>query len=115
VLAQWCGVANCSIGRLRRIDDVAVESSSFTRIAGGDQFRLSVVLRNRGSFVLAMPWIELSLTDANGSLLARKALSPRDFRADSGALEPSAEVPLQLMLAAGTPLVTGYTVEVFYP
>ena len=115
LFAQWCELASCSIEPPRRIDDIALESSSFARIAGVDQFRVSVVLRNRSVMAVAMPWVDLSLTDASGNLLVRKALSPEDFRVAGRVLEPAGEAQLQLILAAGTPLVTGYTVEVFYP
>jgi predicted Zn finger-like uncharacterized protein len=115
LLAQWCGVAKCAVAPLRRIDDIAVESTTFARANAPDQFRLAVVLRNRGSLALAVPSVDLSLTDASGNLLARKALSPQDFRVASAVIEPGAESQLQLVLAAGTPLVTGYTVEIFYP
>ncbi len=116
-LSRWCEFAACTIEAPRRIDDIAVESTGFARIAGAgaDQFRISVVLRNRGTLTLAMPWIDLSLTDASGNLLARKALSPQDFRSPLKVLAPSGEAQLQLVLATGTPLVTGYTVEIFYP
>ncbi len=119
LIARWCDLAACSIEAVRRLDDIALESSSFTRIAGAgagsDQFRVAVVLRNRGTLAVAMPWVELSLTDASGKLLLRKALSPADFQAAARVLEPARETQLQLALAAGTPLVTGYTVEIFYP
>jgi predicted Zn finger-like uncharacterized protein len=117
LLSQWCEFASCTIEAPRRIDDIAVESTGFARIAGAgaDQFRVSVVLRNRGALTLAMPWVDLSLTDASGNLLARKALSPQDFRSPLKVLAPAGEAQLQLVLATGTPLVTGYTVEIFYP
>lgn len=115
LLAQWCALAKCSIAPLRRIDDISVESTTFARANAPDQFRVAVVLRNRGWLALAVPSVDLSLTDASGNLLARKALSPQDFRVTSAVIEPGAESQLQLVLAAGTPLVTGYTVEVFYP
>ena len=115
LLAQWCGLAQCSLAPLRRIEDIAVESTTFSRAAGPDQFRVAVVLRNRGTLAVAAPSVDLSLTDASGGLLARKALSPQDFRLASTVLEPGSETQMQLVLAAGTPLVTGYTVEIFYP
>lgn len=115
LLVQWCQLASCTIEVPRRIEDIAVESTGFARIAGADQFRLSLVLRNRSALALTMPWVELSLTDAGGSLLMRKALSPMEFQISNPVLEPASETPMQLVLAAGTPLVTGYTVEIFYP
>ena len=115
LLAQWCALAQCSVAPLRRIDDIAVESTTFARAGGTDQFRVAVVLRNRGNLALAVPSVDLSLTDASGGLLVRKALAPQDFRAAPPVLEPGSETQLQLTLTAGTPLVTGYTVEIFYP
>ncbi len=115
LLAQWCGIASCSIEPPRRIDDIGLESSGFARIAGVDQFRVSVVLHNRSGTALTMPWVELSLTDASGALLVRKALSPQDFRVANPVLVAEGDANLQLLLATGTPLVTGYTVEIFYP
>ena len=116
LLEQWCEVMACQIEPLRRIEDISVESSALTRVAGpGDAFRLSVALRNRGTLPLALPSVDLSLTDAGGQLVARRALAPQDFRVASATLAPGAESALQLLLSAGSPKVSGYTVEIFYP
>jgi predicted Zn finger-like uncharacterized protein len=114
-LLAWCGLAGCTVGAPRRIEDVSVESTSLTKASAPDAFRLSVVLRNRAATLLAVPWIDLSLTDAAGVLVARRALSPQDLRAASTALAGGSELPLQVTLSTGTSRVTGYTVEVFYP
>ncbi|MDQ6638655.1 MAG: zinc-ribbon domain-containing protein [Pseudomonadota bacterium] len=113
VLAAWCRAAECRIEAPRRIDEVLVESTALTRAAGQDAFVLSVTLRSRSELTLALPSIDLTLTDANGHLVARRALAPRDFRA-ADVIAPHAETGLQVLLA-GTPSVVGYTVEIFYP
>ena len=115
-LTTWCGWVNCRIELPRRVDDITVESTSLTHgAAGSDAFKLSVTLRNRGVVPVALPSVDLSLTDAAGQLVARKALAPSDFRATSLALAAGSDATLQLMLSAGSARVTGYTVEVFYP
>ncbi len=115
-LTTWCGWVNCRIELPRRVDDITVESTSLTHgAAGSDAFKLSVTLRNRGAVPVALPSVDLSLTDAAGQLVARKALAPSDFRAASLALAAGSDTTLQLMLSAGSDRVTGYTVEVFYP
>ena len=114
-LAAWCGLVVCTIGVPRRIEDVFVESSSLTRASAPDSYRLSVALRNRGSMTVAIPSVELSLTDSAGQLMARRVLGPRDFRAASASLSSGGETALQLVLTMGSARVTGYTVEVFYP
>lgn len=116
VLFSWCRLAHCSIGAPHRIEDVTVESSVLTRAAAGtDAYRLAVTLHNRGSLPVSMPWLDLTLTDTAGQLVARRALSPIDIRATSNVLPPGSDAPLQVLLTAGNPRVSGYTVEVFYP
>ncbi len=113
-LAAWCRAAGCTLEAPRRIDDVSLESTALTRAVGLDAFILSVSLRNRSHLALAAPSIDLTLTDGNGRLVARRALSPRDFGAAS-VLQPGTEAALQLMLSAGSARIAGYTVEIFYP
>lgn len=114
-LMAWCDTVGCRIEAPHRIEDISVESTALARVGTSDAFRLSVTLRNRSTIGLALPSIELSLTDASGLLIARRALAPRDFRVGSSVLPAAAESPLQLTLSAGSPRVSGYTVEIFYP
>lgn len=115
LLTLWCASAGCTLGTPRHIEDISVESSALNRAPGPDAFKLALALRNRSAVALAMPAIELTLTDATGQMVARRALMPRDFRVATPVLAPGAETPLQLVLSAGSPRVTGYTVELFYP
>jgi len=114
ILAAWCKAAACTLEAPRRIDEVMVDSTALTRAIGLDAFVLSVTLKSRSALPLAMPSVDLSLTDGNGRLVARRALAPRDFGA-AGIIQPGSEAALQLMLNAGSARVTGYTVEIFYP
>ena len=115
VLTQWCGIASCTIEPLRRIEAVSVESTGLAKAPGTEAFRLAVGLRNRSSVPIALPWIELSLTDGTGHLVARKALAATEFKPPSPLLQPGADIVLQTLLSARGLQVTGYTVEVFYP
>ncbi len=113
-LSAWCGATGCALQAPRQVDAVTVESTSLSRAIGRDGYVLAVTLRSRANHAVSLPWVDLALTDANGRLVARRALSPRDFGATS-TLTASAEVPLQLTLDAGATRVAGYTVEIFYP
>ena len=115
LLAQTCVLMKCSLGLPRRIDDISVESSALSPANNGAAYKLSVVLRNRNSLTLAMPSIDLSLTDSAGQLVSRKALSAADFRLSSAALAPNSETSLQLLMSTDGRRVSGYTVEIFYP
>jgi len=114
LLTAWCRAPQCRIEAPRRIDEVLVESTALTRAAAQDAFVLSVTLRSRSDLTLALPSIDLTLTDANGRLVARRALAPRDFSA-AEVIAPHAETPLQVTLSTGAAAVVGYTVEIFYP
>ena len=114
-LKAWCAMTACVVEAPSRIDDVAVESTALTRASAPNTFSLAVVLRNRGALSVALPSVDLSLTDANGQLVARRMLAPHDFHAESSIIKPGGELPLQIGFDAGSALVTGYTVEVFYP
>ncbi len=113
-LVSWCKLAGCTVQTPRHIDEVLVESTALTRAVGQDAFVLAVNLKSRSALPLAVPSIDLTLTDAQGRLVARRALSPQDFHA-ADVLAPGADAALQLTLNTGAPSVVGYTVEIFYP
>lgn len=114
-LEAMCNVLACRIEPLRRIDDIVIESSTLAAAPGGEAVRLSLVLRNRGALPLAMPSIELTLTDAGGQMLARRALAPADFAVSAATLQAGSEQALQLVMSTGSRRASGYTVEPFYP
>jgi predicted Zn finger-like uncharacterized protein len=115
-LAQGCEWLHCQIGAPRRIDDVVVDSSTLSPAPNGAGYRLAVVLRNRSSLPLAMPWVDVSLTDPSGALVARRALAPADFRINPAVLAPGSESSLQALLSSSDARrISGYTVEIFYP
>ena len=114
-LTSLCAAMDCVIAAPRRIDSVAVENSALTRDSARESLRLAITLRNRGTYPVAVPSIDLSLTNMAGQLIARRALSPDDFQVTTPQLEPGVELPLQSLLSTGSSPVAGYTVEIFYP
>jgi predicted Zn finger-like uncharacterized protein len=117
LLAQWCVVAGCEVLEApRRLDAFTVETSSLTRQAPtGDVYRFSVTLRNRSTQPVLMPSIDLSLDDAAGQLLSRRALNPADFRVARPVVASGAEATLQLVMSAANGQASGYRIELFYP
>jgi len=113
-LVAWCGLASCTLEPPRRIDDITVENTALAR-ASSDAFRLAVTLRNHATVPVALPAVDLSLTDGSGRLVARRALSARDFKISPAVLPPNAEVALEAPIATRNTRVSGYTVEIFYP
>ena len=105
----------CTIGAPRLIEALAVDSSGLVRVEGSSQYRFSVVLRNRAAMALALPAIDLTLTDTQGRVIARRALAARELGAASTTIAGASELPLQATLAIPERPVSGYTIEVFYP
>ena len=114
-LLALCQLLSCRIEPVRRIEQFSVDSSGLTRVEGTSLHRLMVVLKNRADLPLLAPAIELSLTDFQGKLVARKVLSLRDFGHAGALLESGQELQLQATLNSGERRFTGYTVELFYP
>lgn len=115
-LQTLCGWLACRIELPRRIAQVTVENSALSRLsADSEAFRLSITLRNRGDVAVAVPSIELSLTDNTGRLITRRAVPPSDFQGAPSVLPAGSELPLQLVLTTPGAQLTGYTIEIFHP
>jgi predicted Zn finger-like uncharacterized protein len=115
VLQALCKLADCRIEALRRVDSLAVDSSGLVKLDGANLYRLSVVLRNRDTARVMLPALDLTLTDAQGQVVARKVLQAADFGVSQTTLGAGAELALQGVLNGGERRLAGYTVEIFYP
>lgn len=113
-LARLCLWMQCTVGPWQNIEAVAIAGSSLSPGAAPDNYRLTVLLRNNGSVPVALPSIDLTLSDFNGQLVARRALSPADFRAGD-TISPRAEVSLELEFGAPGQRIASFTVGAFYP
>jgi predicted Zn finger-like uncharacterized protein len=109
-----CQYTGCRIAAPRAIEAISVESSGLVRVDGTALYRLSVVLRNHADIALAVPALDLSLTDNQGEVIARRVLTLAEIGHPAPALDPAAELPLHATLSASRP-VSGYTIEIFYP
>lgn len=118
-LEQACAALRCELGAARAIGGLAVQSSGLVRVEVSDLYRLSVTLRNQSDIELAVPAIDLSLTDTQGRLVSRRVLRLAEMGHLPGGLAAGREVVLQTTLqVASTEAmgpVSGYTIELFYP
>lgn len=119
LLGQLCQVAGCELQPLRRIDQLAVDSVALVRNPAfgeaGHAYRLTVSVHNSAAVALAAPHLELSLTDQDGQLVARRVLAPADLALPSQTVAARASTALQAQVFTAGPRVAGYTVELFYP
>ena len=118
ILETVCGYLNCAVSTLQQIDSIVVESSSFTRIRN-DNYRLNFVIKNTAPYPLAMPALELTLTDAQDQAVLRRVLPASDFNAGANPLaahsEWSGSVAISARSNGGAERIAGYRVMTFYP
>lgn len=115
LLHQACAALGCRIDDFRQIEALSVESSGLVRVEGSPVYRLSVTLRNRAAVEVAAPALDLTLTDAQGRQIARRVLQMSDLHLPLRTLKPGSELPILVPLGIGAAVVSGYTVEIFYP
>lgn len=114
-LEQACAWLGCTVGPAHVIDSLVVDSSGLVRVEKSDVYRLSVALRNRAALEVALPALELSLTDSQGQLVARRVLPMSELGVNQATLGAGRELSLAATLQAATAPVAGYTIELFYP
>jgi predicted Zn finger-like uncharacterized protein len=115
VLEAGCRALGCRVEALRAIDKLAVESSGLVRVEKSRVYKLQVTLRNRGSTALALPAMDLTLSDSAGKPVARRVLRAAELGVNTDTLAAGRELALQATLQAATEPIVGYTVELFYP
>ena len=117
-LTALCALAGCRLAPLRQIESVVIDSSVFERDRG-DNYRLGFSLRNTAAIEIAMPAIELSVTNAQEQTLIRRVFLPAEFAASTPVLGAAAEWSTNLVLGVKTNTpgdrVTGYRLLMFYP
>lgn len=117
-LQALCDPFNCRLSPLRRIEAIVIDSSSFSRIRG-DAYRLNFTLKNSAATPLAVPAMELTLTDALDQAVVRRVLGAGELGARSDTLgagaEWSASVALALQAGGTAERVAGYRLLAFYP
>ncbi len=117
LLQRACDVLGCRLGPVRKIDAIVIDSTALVRRLG-DFYAFDLVLKNTATTPLAVPALELSLTDTRDQVIARRVFLPEEWP-DAPSMLPaqgSVSVSLRLALALGdaTPMA-GYRALVFYP
>ena len=123
-LQTLCVYLQCETGPVRRIESVVIDSSSFNKISSGS-YRLGFSLKNTGTTPVAMPSLEVTLTDTQDQPLVRRVLAPGQFGATGNQLVVGSDfaglVVLQVLnqdggaSILGSGRVAGYRVLAFYP
>lgn len=125
-LERLCATMGCVIEPVKQLDALKIESSSFQKIQEspqGDTFTLKVTLKSSATQPVAVPALELTLTDVNDKPVLRRVLLAQELGFQGKTLAASGEwngvVPV--FVTASSPqghaqaVITGYRVLAFYP
>ncbi len=110
-----CRRLGCTLPVPHQLDVLSVDGASLVREDAHGSNRLDITLRNRGPQPVAMPALELSLSDDHGQVTARRVFLAAEFSPAMPSVSASSEVSLQLPLTVNTVRVAGFAVEIFYP
>lgn len=118
VLDALCGALQCTVGPPRQIESIVIDSSSFNKLRG-DAYRLSFTLKNQSAIPVAMPAMELTLTDSQDQPVVRRVLAPADLGASSGVLAAASEwsgtLAMGVTANGASSRIAGYRLLAFYP
>lgn len=117
-LQALCDWMACEIKPLRQIDAVVIDSSAFSKVRA-DVYRLNFSLKSTAATTLAMPSLELTLTDMQDQAVIRRVLQPSELgfkkdTLDAGA-EVSASLPISVKTSGSMERISGYRLLAFYP
>lgn len=123
LLVWMCKPFDCEVNYVRRIDRIVIIGSSLqqgTEKQANDQFNmaLKLTMQNRSADPQPWPHLLLSLSDASGTVVAKKVIPPSEYLPQSQPAQPflaREEVVLNLDLDVTGLSVSGFEVEKFFP
>lgn len=123
-LQALCAPVACTASWPMRPELLAVVSSELQAVPGTDALEMTTVLRNRAAFPLALPAVELTISDSVGHAVARKVFLPADYQAttadagtDPGAgnIAPGADLAVHVTFSLPGVSAAGFEAYPFYP
>ena len=118
VLQSVCDLLGCRLSPLQGIEHLKIDSATFQQV---DQeiFELRLVVKNKAPYALALPGIELTLTDLADQPVMRRVFMPAELGAGLGWLESASDWSVSAYLRIQDEMAgmraQGYRVLIFYP
>lgn len=115
-LERMCELLACRLAPPRQIEAIVIESSGFNRLRS-DTYRLSFSLRNTAGVDIAVPAIELTLTDMQDQPVLRRVLTAGELGAAQPVIPAASEWTgaVGLTVQVGAARIAGYRLLAFYP
>jgi predicted Zn finger-like uncharacterized protein len=117
LLVSLCQPLNCTINAVRDLQAVVIDSATLTRRLD-NFYAFDLVLKNTSALSLAVPALELSLSDTADAVISRRVFLPQELPGVPPLLPPlsTVSVSLRLSIPVGSALpMTSYRALVFYP
>ncbi len=118
-LQQLCGELQCSIRLPANPDLLSIETSNLEADPQqANLIALNAILRNRAGLAQEYPQLELTLTDTQDQMIARRIFTPGEYAKGADlkrGMAPNEEVTVKLFLDLGDLKAAGYRVFLFYP
>jgi predicted Zn finger-like uncharacterized protein len=116
-LSAVCALFSCSAQWPMRPEVLAVVSSELQALPGTDALEFDAVIRNRDEAPVALPALELKLTDTSDRTVGQRIFLPADYLrgARTERIEGGADVAVHLVFEPPAPGVSGFYTYLFYP
>ena len=119
-LISYCDLLNCKVPLPTKVDLMGIESSDMEADPlQPTTINLSAALHNRADYAQAYPNIELSLTDTQDKVLARRIFTPTDYlktgEDEKLGIFANRELNIKLHLDTADLNPSGYKLFIFYP
>jgi hypothetical protein len=118
-LSNYCELLKCTISLPEKIELISIESSDLEADAlQPNVVTLTALLHNRAEFAQAYPKLELSLTDIQDKVVARRVFIPVEYlkagEDPKRGLSSNREITIQLHLDTFDLKPSGYKLFLFY-
>lgn len=119
-LTQACDALGCEVGLPQDDDAISVSSSDLlSDPAHPATIHVNLLIANQASYAEAYPNIELTLTDTQNAVVARRIFTPKEYLPSpakrAAGIAAGTEASVDLTLNIGKLPAAGYRVGVFYP
>jgi len=119
LLQQFCGVLQCKIRLPANPDFLSIETSNLEADpVQANLVTLNAILHNRAKLAQEYPLLELTLTDTQDKMIARRIFQPKEYAKNADlnrGMLPNEEVTVKLPLDLGDLKASGYRIFLFYP
>jgi predicted Zn finger-like uncharacterized protein len=120
VLASYCGLLQCTIPLPKKADLMSIESSDLeSDPQQSNVITLSALLHNRAGYTQAYPSLELSLTDLEDKIVARRTFMPAEYlkagEDEKLGVAANREMSIKLRMETADLKPAGYKLFLFYP